>query len=119
MASVPWKEVALAAVIGVAAPEVALAQQQPVRAEVSAFSDAELQAYARAHAEIEPVQLAELATNDAAARARDETQISAILSRNGLTRENYDAIASVAMSDTALSARIAQLAEADGAPQGA
>jgi hypothetical protein len=119
MPSVPWKEMALAAAVGVAAPEMVLAQQQPARAEPSTFTDAELQAYARAHAEIEPIQLAEFASTDAAARARDETQISAILARHGLTREDYDAIASVAMSDPGVSARIAQLAEADGAPQGA
>ena len=118
MPSVPWKEMALAAIAGVAAPQITLAQQ-PAQSQALAFSDAELQAYARAHAEIEPIQLAQFASNDAAAHARNDARIATVLARNGLTREDYDAIASMAMADTALSARIAQLAEADGTPQGA
>ena len=119
MPSLPWKEMALAAVLGAVAPQAALGQQELVRSQASVFTDAELTAYARAHAEIEPIQLAEFASNDASVRARDETQINAILQRSGLTRETYDAIATVAMSDAALSARISELAEADGAPHSA
>lgn len=113
MSSNPWKGLALAAIVGATAPEIAIAQT----AHRSAFSDAELQAYARAHAEIEPIQLDEFVSNDPAEHARDEAQINGVLARNGLSRADYDAIASAALADAALSARITQLAEADHAPQ--
>ena len=111
-----FRTLAMAAILGAAAPaEIALAQTQSD----SAFSDTELQAYAKAHAEIQPIQIAELSATSEAERARDEAQIDAALGRNGLTREDYDSIATVAMADTALSARIAQLADATDTPQGA
>jgi len=117
MSSVTWKEIALAAVAGVAAPEVAFSQAQTVRGQMAVFSDAELTAYANARAEIEPIQLAELNATSAEQRARCEAQINAVLARNGLTREDYDSIATVAMADPSLSARIAQLADANDTPQ--
>jgi len=117
MPSIPWKEMALAAVMGAAAPALALAQPAS-QAQSSAFTDAELTAFAKARAEIQPIQLAEI-TASQSNRLRDEAQITAALTRNGLTREDYDAIATVAMADAGLSARIAQLAEVTDTPQGA
>ncbi|MFT3728028.1 MAG: hypothetical protein QM759_09415 [Terricaulis sp.] len=118
MATVPWKEMALAAALGVAAPEMVSAQEL-VRAETNTFSDSELTAYAKARAEIEPMRLAEARATSAAEQARDESEIDAALARNGLTREDFDAIASVAAADAGLSARIAQLAETSDTPPGA
>jgi predicted PhzF superfamily epimerase YddE/YHI9 len=115
MPNIPFRSLALAAIIGAAAPEIAIAQQQTQ----SGYSDSELQAYAKARAEIQPIQLAEISAPNDAERARDEAQINAALARNGLTREDYDSIATVAMADTGVSARIAQLADASETPLGA
>src|SRR5262249_48350001 len=120
MAKVPWKKFALAAMVGASAPAGALAQTAPPPAQqTQAYSDAELQAFAKARAEIQPLQLAEFAAANTAARRRTEAQIDAALARNGLTRDDYDSIATVAQADPSLSARIERFAEADGVPHGA
>jgi hypothetical protein len=118
MAQIPWKKLALAAMLGASAPMPAYAQpHQPAQSQ--AYSDAELQAFAKARAAIEPLQLAEFAASNAGQHARAENQIDAVLARNGITREDYDSIATVAQADPSLSARIAQLADAGRIPHSA
>jgi uncharacterized protein DUF4168 len=117
MASIAWKEIALAAAMGAALPQAVVAQSAEQQAQI--FSDGELSAYAKARAEIEPIQLAQMSAPAHARGENYEAQIDAVLARNGLTREDYDAIATVAMADQALQAKIAQLALAEDTPEGA
>jgi hypothetical protein len=118
MAQTPWKKLALATLLGALTPMPAFAQQhQPTQSQL--YSDTELQAFAKARAEIEPLQLAEFAASTAGEHARAENQIDAALARNGMSREEYDSIATVAQADPSLSARIAQFAHVGRVPHSA
>lgn len=70
------------------------------------FSDAQIQAFAAASLEIDPINRS-LATASGADRATAATQIREILTRNNLDGATYNAIATRAQTDTALQTRIA------------
>jgi hypothetical protein len=72
------------------------------------FSDAQLQAFAQASLEIDPINRT-LANADAAQRAQATEQIRQILERHNLDGATYNAIATRAQTDQALAARIAAL----------
>jgi hypothetical protein len=111
---VAFRTLALAATLGACAPPTALAQQQPQAQAMlpASYSDAQLQAFARARTEIEPLVLAQFSAVDNADRDRAEARIADALRRNGLTRDDYDNIASAAMADKPLAERINQFAKA-------
>lgn len=71
-------------------------------------TDAQLQSFVAASAEIDPLNR-QLATATPEQRAQIATQIRASLERNNLTIEAYNGIAARAQSDPQLGARIAQL----------
>lgn len=84
-----------------------LAPTQPSAAEAtSGYSDAQIQAFAAASLEIDPINRT-LATASPDQQATAATQIRAILERNNLDGNTYNAIATQAQTDTALAARIA------------
>lgn len=72
------------------------------------FSDAQLSAFARASIEIDPINRT-LANASEAERAQATVQIRTVLERNNLDGATYNAIATRAQTDQALSARIAAL----------
>jgi hypothetical protein len=77
----------------------------------TSFTDAQLQAFVAASAEIDPLNR-QLATATAEQRAQIGNQIRAALARNNLDIETYNGIAARAQSDPQLGARIAQLRSA-------
>jgi len=110
---VAFRAFALAVALGACAPLTAMAQQQPQEqaAQYSSYSDAQLRAFARARIEIEPLVLAQFSAINNADRDRAEARIDDALRRNGLTRDDYNNIASAAMADKPLSERINQFAK--------
>jgi hypothetical protein len=84
-----------------------VAPQQPTAAPTTGtYSDAQLQAFAAASLEIDPISRTLAgATPDQEATAA--TQIRAILQRHNLDGETYNTIASRAQADPALAARVA------------
>lgn len=74
----------------------------------TSFSDAQLQAFVAASAEIDPLNRA-IATAPEAERESLGAQIIAALERHNLDVETYNGIAARAQSDQELAARIAQL----------
>jgi hypothetical protein len=81
----------------------------------STFTDAQLQAFVSASAEIDPLNRS-LATASAEQRAQIGEQIRNALARYNLDIETYNGIAARAQTDQALAARIAQLRAAQGTP---
>jgi hypothetical protein len=79
------------------------------------FTDAQLQAFVAASAEIDPLNRS-LATATAEQRTQIADQIRAALQRNNLDIETYNGIAARAQSDPQLGARIAQLRAAPANP---
>jgi hypothetical protein len=102
-----------AAALALACPAGVLAQQQQQTqpsaqaqaAQPASFTDAQLRAFAAASTEINPISQS-LANANAEQRAQASTRIRAILERNNLDADTYNAIASRAQSDAALAARI-------------
>jgi hypothetical protein len=94
-----------------AAPLGALAQTQaqaPAAAgatQNTTYTDAQLQSFASASAEIDPINRT-LASASAEQRTAATAQIRGILQRNNLDSATYNAIAAQAQTDTALAARI-------------
>lgn len=81
-----------------------LAPQQP--AATTGFSDAQLQSFAAASLEIDPISRG-LAGATPDQQATAATQIRAILERHNLDGNTYNAIASQAQTDAVLAGRIA------------
>ncbi|HJS81019.1 MAG TPA: DUF4168 domain-containing protein [Vitreimonas sp.] len=79
------------------------------------FSDAQLQAFVSASAEIDPLNR-QIASASAEQRTQIGAQIRAALQRYNLDIETYNAIAARAQTDQALGQRIAQLRAAQPAP---
>jgi hypothetical protein len=77
----------------------------------TSFTDAQLQAFATASAEIDPITRS-LATATPEQRDQAAVQIRAILARNNITFDAYNGIAAQAQSDDQLAARIAALSAA-------
>lgn len=99
---------ALVAVLGMTAPTLAVAQEQPAQAEAAAtatFTDAQVTAFAAASTEIDPISQ-RLASATPEQRTEATTQIRGILERHSLTADTYNAIATQAQTDTSLQARI-------------
>lgn len=80
----------------------------------TSFTDAQLQAFVAASAEIEPLNRAVAAAPEAQ-RAQLGAQIRAALERHSLDIETYNGIAARAQTDQQLAARIAQLRAAQAA----
>lgn len=103
-----------------AAPALQAQPQQPVapppQTTTGAFTDAQVQSFAAASFEIDPINR-QLATATPEQRTQAAEQIRAILTRNNLDGATYNAIATAAQSDQALSARIAAARAAQPAPQ--
>jgi hypothetical protein len=76
----------------------------------TSFTDAQLQAFATASAEIDPITRS-LATATPEQQQQATLQIRQILARNNLTFEQYNGIAARAQTDDALAARITALRE--------
>jgi hypothetical protein len=93
----------------------ALANRVSAAAVGTSFTDAQLQAFVAASAEIDPLNR-QIATAPAEQRAEIGAQIRAALSRNNLDIDTYNGIAARAQIDQALGARIAQLRAAQPAP---
>lgn len=81
----------------------------------TAFTDAQLQAFAAASLEIDPISRG-LATATPEQQAQAGEQIRAILVRHNLSQEAYNGIAARAQTDQTLAARIAQFQTAARAP---
>lgn len=97
---------ALVAALGMTAPTLAFAQEQPAQAQASTtFTDAQVTAFAAASTEIDPISQ-RLANATEAQRTEGATQIRTILQRHSLDAATYNAIATQAQTDTALQARI-------------
>lgn len=96
---------AMAAVFGLAAPSLAIAQTNPTQATATTHTDAQIQAFAAANAEIEPISRS-LPNASATQRTEAAGQIRAILQRHNLDSNTYNSIAAHAQTDTALAARI-------------
>jgi hypothetical protein len=79
------------------------------------FSDAQLQAFVAASAQIDPLNR-QLATATPEQRTQIGTQIRAALSQHSLDIDTYNGIAARAQTDQALGQRIAQLRAAQPAP---
>lgn len=77
----------------------------PAPAAQSGYTDAELQAYAAARAEIDPIQSG-FAALTPEQRTQATQQITQIQQRHNLTPARYDAIARAAQADAALASRI-------------
>lgn len=114
MTHVTWLSGAVAAV-ALAFPLSAMAQQTtqpatpPATTAPSTFTDTQLQAFATASVEIDPINRTITANSTADQRTAAATQIRAILQRNNLDQATYNAIASRAQADTVFAARIAAL----------
>ena len=93
----------------------ALANRIAVVSVGTSFSDAQLQAFVAASAEIDPLNRAVAAAPEAE-RAQIGAQIRAALERHSLDIETYNGIAARAQTDQQLAARIAQLRAAQPAP---
>jgi hypothetical protein len=78
---------------------------QPAQPAAQNFSDAQVQAFAQASAEIEPLNQ-KLMTANQAERANAVAQIRSILARHNLDSSTYNTIAQTAQTDTTLAARI-------------
>lgn len=90
---------------------------QPAAPGAAAYTDAQLQSFAAASNEIDPISRSlQGATPEAQAQAA--TQIRAILQRNNLDGATYNSIAGAAQSDPALAQRIASLRTASGGATG-
>lgn len=72
----------------------------------SSFTDEQLQHYAAARAEIEPLQ-AGLASQTPEQQQQTTTQIAQVLERHGITAEDFNAISRAASTDRTLASRIA------------
>jgi len=125
MPAIAWRNRALAVIAAAAvltaapvvAPELVAAQRaQPQQVET--YSDAQLRAFAKTRAQIQPLQLSQFAAATPTEQTRAAAKINAVLARNGLTREDYDAIATVAQADPQFAARIARLATPNGLERG-
>ena len=81
----------------------------------SSYSDAQLQSFAAASLEIDPISRT-LATATPEQRTEAATQIREILTRHQLDSATYNQIASSAQSDPALAARVAELQTAGADP---
>ena len=87
----------------------------PPAATQSSFSDAQLQAFAAASLEIDPISRA-LPSATAAQRTQATTQIRTILQRHNIDSATYNAIAARAQSDQEFAARIQTLHRQAQAP---
>ena len=101
----------LAICVNMALPAGALAQAQPKQAtpapqaQASAYSDAQLRAFAAASTEIDPISRA-LPDASTEQRSAAAGQIRSILQRHNIDSATYNAIAAQAQTDAALAARI-------------
>jgi hypothetical protein len=87
------------------------AQPEPTPpAQSTTYTDAQLHAFAAAAVEIDPITRT-LPTATPEQRAQATEQIRAILARNNIDADTYNAIAAQAQSDPALAARIRALHE--------
>ncbi len=75
-----------------------------------AYTDAQIEAFAKASAEIAPIQAS---ANGAEMSAAQIEQIRAVLTRHQLDGETYNAIARQARTDATLAARIASATQAE------
>lgn len=99
---------AVLAFSGAAFAQTETAPAQTEQAAPSSFTDAQLQSFAAASVEIDPISRSlQGATPEAQATAA--TQIRAILASNNLDSDTYNAIAAAAQADPALAQRIASL----------
>lgn len=103
---------AAAAVLAFSGAAFAQTEAAPAQAEQpaspSSFTDAQLQSFAAASIEIDPISRSlQGATPEAQATAA--TQIRAILASNNLDSDTYNSIAAAAQADPALAQRIASL----------
>lgn len=81
------------------------AQTQAESAQPAAgFTDAQLEAFAAASAEIEPINAAGAASPEA--RAQANTQIAAVLARHNLDAATYNGIVEAMRADAQLAARV-------------
>jgi len=107
---------ALSIALGAAMPADAQNAAQPAQTQQQqAFTDAQVSAFAAASAEVDPISRT-LPSATAEQRAAATTQIRAILERNNIDAETYNAIATQAQTDTALAARIRTAHGAHAAP---
>lgn len=116
MSRVSWYGGCAAALL-LACPLTAVAQEptppeQSQPAQPGAYTDAQLQAFAAASAEIDPINQS-LANASDEQRAQATERIRAILQQNNLDVETYNAIAARAQADPALAAQIAALRSPD------
>ncbi|MBL8548483.1 MAG: DUF4168 domain-containing protein [Hyphomonadaceae bacterium] len=88
-----------------------------------AFSDSQVQSFARASVEVDQVQSRHQAglaagtpEQQAAARQAMGAELSAVLQRNGIDPDTYNTIARAARTDPALAQRITTLRAQAGAP---
>jgi hypothetical protein len=96
---------AFAAAIGMAAPTLAFAQTAPAQATAATYTDAQIQAFAAASAEIDPISRS-LPTASATQRTEAAARIRTVLQQHNLDSNTYNSIAAQAQTDTALAARI-------------
>lgn len=82
--------------------------QPPAAAGAATYTEAQLQAFAAASLEIDPISRS-LPNASEPQRAQAATQIRGILQRHGIDSATYNAIAARAQSDSALAARISAL----------
>jgi uncharacterized protein YoaH (UPF0181 family) len=80
--------------------------QAGAQSSASSFTDEQLQHYALAKAEIEPLQ-ANLGSQTPEQQQQTTAQISQILQRHGITAEDFNAISRAASQDRTLASRIA------------
>lgn len=102
-----WPALLAAAALSFPAGALAQAQskQSTPQAQASAYSDAQLRAFAAASTEIEPISRA-LPGASAEQRTAAAGQIRGILQRHNIDSATYNAIAAQAQTDAALAARI-------------
>lgn len=99
---------AMALALSAGAVSAQTPQASPPAATQSTYTDAQLQAFAAASLEIDPISRALPTANDEQ-RAAATAQIREILQRHGMDAETYNAIAAQAQTDAALAQRVASL----------
>ena len=94
------------------ADDMAVAQADMAAANDDGFSDAQLASYATAIQQMQPI----LRAADGAPSTEQQVQLAAIVTAQGMTGEQFNAISSAAATDEVLAARIAVAGAPESAP---